>query len=68
MTLKTIINSLFVSPEIAEQRLSICKECENLNSLGLCNFCHCVMAVKTKLKNDITGNVVRCADPENAKW
>ena len=39
-----------VETEVAEQRMAICRECPMLQ-LGVCQECHCVMALKTKLPN-----------------
>jgi hypothetical protein len=41
-----------VSPEIREERLSICKECPEFIKLSTqCKQCGCVMSAKTKLPN-----------------
>lgn len=39
-----------VETEVAAQRMSICNDCPMLK-LGVCQECHCVMALKTKLPN-----------------
>jgi hypothetical protein len=41
-----------VQTEVAEKRLSICKECPNFVSLtSQCKECGCIMNLKTKLPN-----------------
>jgi hypothetical protein len=39
-----------VETVVAAQRMAICNDCPML-SLGVCQECHCVMALKTKLPN-----------------
>lgn len=39
-----------VETEVAEQRMAICRECP-LYVAGVCQDCHCIMALKTKLPN-----------------
>ena len=40
-----------VETDIAEQRMSICRECPKLLPTGNCLECGCVMHMKTKLPN-----------------
>lgn len=37
--------------EVRQARLKICNECEHLNKLRQCEFCHCFMDAKTALEN-----------------
>lgn len=39
-----------VETEVAAERMSICESCPMLK-LGICQECHCIMALKTKLPN-----------------
>jgi hypothetical protein len=39
-----------VETEVAAQRLAVCGDCPMLK-LGVCQECHCVMSLKTKLPN-----------------
>jgi hypothetical protein len=32
-----------------EERMTICKSCDSLNSINLCEHCGCFMPVKTRL-------------------
>jgi hypothetical protein len=32
------------------QRLNICRQCDHLNKMEMCNFCGCFMPMKTKLE------------------
>ena len=41
---------LLVSKEIREQRVELCKSCDNLNNVQICDLCGCIMPVKTWLK------------------
>jgi hypothetical protein len=43
--------SILASDEIADQRYSICKECEHLNAISLCSICSCFMPGKVKFSN-----------------
>jgi len=37
-----------VSADVAEQRMSICRSCDELH-MGICGVCKCVMKIKTTL-------------------
>ncbi len=47
--------------EIFIQRISLCKECENLIS-GMCLKCGCYVEIRARLKD------ADCPDYDNAKW
>lgn len=41
-----------VQTEVADERMAICRECPNLNSVtGTCKECGCFMSAKSKLPN-----------------
>jgi hypothetical protein len=43
-------NSKKVQLTFSEERMSICRSCENFDKkMGVCNLCGCLMAHKTKL-------------------
>lgn len=43
-------NSKKVTLTFAEERMAICRSCENFNKkLGACNLCGCLMSDKTKI-------------------
>jgi hypothetical protein len=35
---------------MVNERLEICKQCDKLNKLNMCEVCYCFMHIKTKLK------------------
>ena len=37
------------SPDVAEQRITICNGCEILNTIRQCTACGCMVDLKTKL-------------------
>lgn len=47
--------------EIFKQRISLCKECENLIS-GMCLKCGCYVEIRARLKD------ADCPDYDNKKW
>ena len=53
--------NLLASEETAEERLSICKECDNLIS-GMCKKCGCYVEIRARLKDSV------CPDYDNRKW
>lgn len=59
--LETIDDSMKVSDEEYEKRLSYCKRCEYLIS-GMCRKCGCYIEVRAALKNK------DCPDYPNKKW
>lgn len=59
--LETIGDSMKVSDEEYEKRLSYCKKCEYLIS-GMCRKCGCYIEVRAALKNK------DCPDYPDKKW
>ena len=59
--LETIDDSMKVSDEEYEKRLSYCKRCEYLIS-GMCRKCGCYIEVRAALKNK------DCPDYPDKKW
>ena len=58
---------MFINKEIAEERLNICKACDEYTSLKICKACNCFMPMKVKFKNkfcpiDKWGKVVSDAE------
>jgi hypothetical protein len=45
-----IAKDKLVSADQREERVNICKGCEKLSSLYLCDICHCFMPLKTYFK------------------
>lgn len=39
----------FVKSSVAEERLSICKQCDQLSELSICKQCGCIMPLKVKM-------------------
>lgn len=47
---------MFVSEQVQNERMDICKKCPWFSKLKICKKCGCVMPAKTKLKS------ARCPD------
>jgi len=40
-----------VPQNIADERMEICKKCDNFNILKICNQCGCLLTLKTNIKD-----------------
>lgn len=49
--LNALIQDYLATTELQEQRRQVCKSCQ-LNKAGICFGCGCVIALKTKIKNE----------------
>tara|TARA_B110000858_G_scaffold174394_1_gene206950 strand:+ start:324 stop:827 length:504 start_codon:yes stop_codon:yes gene_type:complete len=47
------VPSFFVDTEVREARYDICKACTSFTALKTCNECHCIMPLKTKLRDAV---------------
>mgnify|MGYP006083763067 FL=1 len=46
-----VFSAFFVNTEVREARYDICKACTSFTALKTCNECHCIMPLKTKLRD-----------------
>ncbi len=49
----TELSAFFVDTDVREARYDICKVCTSFTALKTCNECHCIMPLKTKLKEAV---------------
>ena len=49
----TELSVFFVDTEVREARYDICKACTSFTVLKICNECHCIMPLKTKLRDAV---------------
>ena len=49
----TELSAFFVDTEVREARYDICKACTSFTALKTCNECHCIMPLKTKLRDAV---------------
>lgn len=49
----TELSAFFVDTEVREARYDICKVCTSFTVLKICNECHCIMPLKTKLRDAV---------------